>query len=83
MYHYEYAIRKVRKPIRDQIIELIKLVQKDLKNEFTFQYKFEGSDKFNLVTYDPRTNTGFDFDVNLYPNDEKEKLKELWKELEI
>lgn len=58
MYHYEYAIRKVRKPIRDQIIELIKLVQKDLKNEFTFQYKFEGSDKFNLVTYDPRTNTG-------------------------
>lgn len=73
MYHYEYAIRKVRKPIRDQIIELIKLVQKDLKNEFTFQYKFEGSDKFNLVTYDPRTNTGFDFDVNLYPNDEKEK----------
>lgn len=73
MYHFEYASRKDRKPIRDNIIKLIRLVQKDLKNVFTFQYKFEGSDSLNLVTYDPMTNTGFDFDVNLIPNDDDER----------
>ena len=72
MYHYEYASRKARKPIRDNIIELLKLVQKDLKRDFTFQYKFEGSDPLNLVTYDPKTKTGFDFDLNVEPNDEDE-----------
>ena len=71
MYHFEYASRKIRKPIREKIIELLKFVQKDLKDKFTFQYKFEGSDPLNLVTYDPTTNTGFDFDLNIYPNDEK------------
>lgn len=73
MYHYEYVSRKFRKPIRDKIVELLNLVQKDLKQEFTFQFKFEGSDPLNLVTYDAKTNTGFDFDVNVYPNDDEQK----------
>lgn len=73
MYHYEYASRKVRKPIRDKIVELLKLVQKDLKKKFTFQFKFEGSAPLNLVTYDSTTNTGFDFDINVYPNDDEQK----------
>lgn len=73
MYHYEYASRKFRKPIRDKIVELLNLVQKDLKQEFTFQFKFEGSDPLNLVTYDAKTNTGFDFDINVYPNYDEQK----------
>lgn len=73
MYHYEYASRKFRKPIRDKIVELLNQVQKDLKQEFTFQFKFEGSDPLNLVTYDTKTNIGFDFDINVYPNDDEQK----------
>lgn len=73
MYHYEYASRKIRRPIRDKIVELLNLVQNDLKQEFTFQFKFEGSDPLNLVTYDAKTNTGFDFDINVYPNNDEQK----------
>lgn len=69
MYHFEYLTRAKRAEVKEPILELITEVQKDLKKQFTFQYKFSGSDELNMITYDPRTNTGFDFDINIEVND--------------
>ena len=68
MYHYEYASRAQRRKPRQTVEKLIHKVQRELKSEFTFSYRFEGSDRLNLVTYDPSTNCGFDFDVNIETN---------------
>ena len=68
----EYVSKKVTKPIKKQIIELINLVQDEVRKYFTFRYDFIGSESRNMVTYDPSSNVGFDFDVNLRVNDEDE-----------
>lgn len=41
-------------------------------DEFTFQFTFIGSSSRNMITYDPTTNVGFDFDVNIAVNDDNE-----------
>ena len=69
MYHFEYLTRAKRAEVKEPILKLITEVQKDLKKQFTFQYKFSGSDELNMITCDPKTNTGFDFDINIEVND--------------
>ena len=53
-------------------IEMITRVQDEVREYFTFQYQFIGSASRNMITYDPKTNIGFDFDVNIEVNDEDE-----------
>ena len=72
MYHFEYLPKSRRNEVKLPIIGLISKVQDDLRDEFTFQYSFSGSDKLNMITYDPKTNTGFDFDKNIEVNDSNE-----------
>lgn len=73
MYHYQYVTKKELAPVKNELIDLIHRVQNDLREQyFTFQYEFVGSVKRNMVTFDPRTNIGFDFDVNLAVNDDDE-----------
>lgn len=69
MYHFEFVTENQRAPIKHDLIAIITEVQNLLGNEFTFRYDFVGSDKYNMVTYDPKTNIGFDFDVNIEVND--------------
>lgn len=69
MYHYEFVSKKQRAPVKHDLIAIITEVQDLLRNEFTFRFDFIGSDKRNMVTYDPKTNIGFDFDVNIEVND--------------
>lgn len=75
MKHDFYYISKkdphVVKAYKD-LIELLGKIQKTLKKYYTFQYKFIGSYARNMITYDKKGNTGFDFDVNIYPNDNDE-----------
>lgn len=72
MFHYEYVTRKEAAPYRAEIEAIIHEVQDVLREAdlFTFQYSFIGSSARNMITYDPTTNTGFDFDINVEPNDD-------------
>lgn len=54
----------------DSLMLLLKKTRKELKSEFTFQHRVVGSYSRNMITYDAKGNTGFDFDLNIYPNDD-------------
>lgn len=72
MYHFEYVHRKEAAPYKKELIEIINRVQDEVRSDFTFQFTFIGSSKRNMITYDPKTNKGFDFDVNIEVNDDDE-----------
>lgn len=55
-------------------MELIHKVQDEVRDNFTFQYEFVGSVQRNMVTWDVKSNIGFDFDVNIIVNDDDEKF---------
>ena len=73
MYHFQYVSKNEIGPLKNRVIELIGLVQDEIRNYFTFQYEFIGSVKRNMVTYDVKSNIGFDFDVNIMVNDDDEE----------
>lgn len=73
MYHFVYADRTEIEQAKKKLAELIHEVQNDLRGQFTFQYRFIGSSARNMVTFDPKTNIGFDLDVNIEINDDEEK----------
>ena len=55
---------------RQNLTDIIRDVQNDVRDKFTFQFKIVGSYSRNMITYDPKSNIGFDLDVNIYPNDD-------------
>ena len=69
MYYFQYISKSEIAPLKNQVIELIGLVQDEIRNYFTFQYEFIGSVKWNMVTCDVKSNIGFDFDVNIKLSD--------------
>lgn len=71
MYHFKYVPRTKYLPLKEEIIELIMEVQNQVRDKFTFQFEFVGSTKRNMITEDARSNIGFDFDVNLTVNNDK------------
>lgn len=73
MYHYEYVSRKEAAPYKAELIEFLHKVQDCVRDRFTFDFKFIGSSSRNMITYDPTTNDGFDFDVNITVNDDEEE----------
>lgn len=72
MYHYEYVPKEEWQPVRDELREIIHRLQKEVREHFTFQFRFVGSSSRNMITRDSTTNIGFDFDVNLEVNDPNE-----------
>lgn len=74
MNNYQYVTRKQLSPVKKELIQIINSVQNEVCNEFTFQYTFVGSTKYNMVTYNAGTNIGFDFDVNIQVNEKKDKI---------
>lgn len=69
MHDFEYVPKKEWKPIRDELLEIIRRLQNEVRDSFTFQYHFVGSSSRNMITRDRNSNTGFDFDVNIEVND--------------
>lgn len=53
------------------IQKIVNQVHKDLSKHYTFQAKAVGSYSRNMITKDLKGNTGFDFDFNIYPNDDE------------
>ena len=72
MYHFDYVSKKEAAPCKAKLIELLNKVQDNLRDNFTFQFTFIGSSSRNMITFDPTTNVGFDFDVNITVNDDEE-----------
>lgn len=56
MYHFQYVSKNEIASLKNQVIELIGLVQDEIRNFFTFQYEFIGSVKLNMVTCDVKNN---------------------------
>lgn len=69
MNHFEYVSKSKYMPVKKELIKIINQVQDELREQFTFDYKFIGSSSRNMITYDPKTNKGYDFDINIEIND--------------
>lgn len=54
-------------------VSLIREVQDAVRGRFTFQYRVEGSYRWNTVTYDTKSNIGYDLDFDLIVNDPEER----------
>lgn len=85
MNHFVYVTRKEASPYKKKIIDMTNEVQRSLREKFTFSYYFVGSSARNMITYDIKTNRGFDFDINYGINDSNEMYspKELYSKIYI
>lgn len=72
MSNFKYVTKKEYQPVKNELIELINLVQDEVREYFTFRYDFIGSASRNMITRDEDSNVGYDFDVNIRVNDEEE-----------
>lgn len=70
MYNFEYVDKSIWFPVKENVERILYEVQNLVHNKFTFNYKFIGSTSRNMVTCDYDSNCGFDFDVNVYINDD-------------
>ena len=73
MHDFIYVTKKEAMPVKKELISLINEVQNLVRQNFTFRFDFVGSSKRNMVTYDRKSNIGYDFDVNIEVNDDNEK----------
>ena len=71
MYNFEYVDREVWMPMKQNVESILHEVQNLVKHKFTFSYTFIGSTSRNMITCDFKSNRGFDFDVNIYINDDE------------
>lgn len=68
--NYEF-ISKNNPEVKAAYFELLSIladVQNEVRKHFTFSYEVVGSYKRNMTTYQPKTNIGYDFDFNIFPN---------------
>lgn len=72
MHDFVYVTKASAKPVRDELIQIIHQVQDIVRPYFTFQFKPVGSSSMNMITFDRKSNIGFDFDFDLSINDDDE-----------
>jgi len=72
MHDFVYVTRNSAKPVRNELLQIIHEVQDLVEKYFTFQFRPVGSSSMNMITYDIKSNIGFDFDFDLKINDEDE-----------
>ena len=65
MEEYEYVFRREYQPVKNALIELLNLVQDEIREYFRCQYHFVGSARWNAITRVIGGNRGYDFDVDL------------------
>ena len=71
MKNFKYVTAEELSPVKKDLIRIINSVQNQVRQDFTFQFYFVGSVERNMVTYDVKSNIGFDFDVNIHVNDDE------------
>lgn len=72
MHDFVYVTKKSTQPVKNELIQIIQEVQDIVRPYFTFQPKPVGSSSINMITYDRKSNIGFDFDFDLSINDDDE-----------
>lgn len=73
MHDFVYVTKASAKPIKNELIQIIHEVQNIVRPNFTFQFKTVGSSNMNMITFDRKSNIGFDFDFDLEINDDEEE----------
>ena len=74
MHNFKYVSKGQLSPVKKDLIRIISSVQKEVRQDFTFQFCFVGSAERNMITYDIKSNKGFDFDVDIHINDDECEL---------
>ena len=72
MHDFIYVTKKKAQPIKNELYQILFEVQDIVSNSFTFQFTLVGSSSNNMITYDKKSNIGFDFDFNIEVNDDDE-----------
>ena len=72
MHNFHYVTRREAKPVKEELYKIIHEVQDIVRPDFTFQFRPVGSSSRNMITYDRKSNIGFDFDFDLVINDDEE-----------
>ena len=75
MHDFCYVSKKEAAPVKAELLDIIHEVQDAVRDDFTFQFTFIGSSSRNMITYDRKSNIGFDFDVNIEVNDYDENYE--------
>lgn len=73
MHDFVYVTKASARPVKNELIQIIHEVQDIVRPYFTFQFKSVGSSSRNMITYDRKSNIGFDFDFDLEINDNDEE----------
>ncbi len=72
-FNYEYVPKSEYAPIKKELVEIVHELQDSVRGFFTIDFRFVGSANRNMITCDYSQNRGFDFDINLFPNDDDEE----------
>lgn len=73
LHDFCYVPRSEYLPVKKELIELINVVQDEVRDYFTFSFTFIGSTHRKMITKDLKGNVGYDFDVNIHVNDDDEE----------
>lgn len=73
MHDFVYVTKTLARPVKNELIQIIHEVQDIVRPYFTFQFRPVGSSSRNMITYDQKSNIGFDFDFDLEINDDDEE----------
>ncbi len=75
MHDFRYVTKNEAKPIKEELYQILYEVQDLVRDDFTFSFKIVGSSSRNMITYDAKSNIGFDFDINIEVNDDDEEFE--------
>lgn len=75
MHDFRYVTKNEAKPIKKELYQILYEVQDLVRDKFTFSFTPIGSSSHNMITYDKKSNIGFDFDINIEVNDDNEDFE--------
>lgn len=75
MHDFRYVTKKQAQPIKDELYQILYIVQDLVRDNFTFSFTPIGSSSRNMITCDAKSNIGFDFDINIEVNDDNEDFE--------
>lgn len=75
MHDFRYVTKKQVQPIKDELYQILYMVQDLVRDNFTFSFTPIGSSSRNMITCDAKSNIGFDFDINIEVNDDNEDFE--------